>query len=314
MVSDDVTKLCNLDLASFDVDAFLWRFRCSVAADFKGKYPMPCMWSLVPNCMGNAFAPFERLLLAFGFDTASVNALVSMMEEIILRGGDDGPYAAHRVLGEYLREAQELLKAFVGGGRSLTHFAGPGANCAAEVAYSAFMVSVVDKIKQQELRQIRGLPESSLPHSKRGAPPAHVGGNQLLPPSPFSPLSSSSSSSSSSKKKKKTVAYTTGKGGKGGGKGASRQRSMAHKVVHGVGGNHVLIGNTYYNLKACKADIVARNSSFPLDHAYVALLKSDNKLAWCPAGDNVPHEAFADPFEGFDVNSYALGFDRPSDF
>ena len=110
LVSDDVTKLCNLDLASFDVDAFLWRFRCSVAADFKGKYPMPCMWSLVPNCMGNAFAPFERLLLAFGFDTASVNALVSMLEEIILRGGDDGPYAAQRVLGEYLREAQELLK------------------------------------------------------------------------------------------------------------------------------------------------------------------------------------------------------------
>jgi len=136
---------CNLDFASFDVDAFLWCFRCSVAADFKEKYPTPCKWSFIPNCMGNAFAPFERLLLAFGVDMASVNALVSMLEEIILRGGDDGPYAADNVLREYLREAQELFKAFVGGARSLTQFVGPGENSAAGRAYTAFMESVVDK-------------------------------------------------------------------------------------------------------------------------------------------------------------------------
>jgi hypothetical protein len=170
-------------LASFDVDAFLWRFRCSVAADFKEKYPTPCKWSFIPNCMGNAFAPFERLLLAFGVDMASVNALVSMLEEIILRGGDDGPHAADNVLREYLREAQELLKAFVGGARSLTQFVGPGVNSAAGRAYTAFMESVVDKIKQQELLHIRGRSTSSSAHSKRGATPAHGGAASFLPSS-----------------------------------------------------------------------------------------------------------------------------------
>jgi hypothetical protein len=84
--------------------------------------------------------------------------------------------------------------------------------------------------------------------------------------------------------------------------------------VYGGGGKYVLIGSTYYNLNACKADIVAQNSSFPVEYAYAALLKSDNKLAWCPAGANVPREALTTPFDGFVVNSYALGFDRPSDF
>ena len=313
LVSDDVTKLCNLDFASFDVDAFLWRFRCSVAADFKEKYPTPCKWSFIPNCMGNAFAPFERLLLAFGVDMASVNALVSMLEEIILRGGDDGPHAADNVLREYLREAQELLKAFVGGARSLTQFVGPGVNSAAGRAYTAFMESVVDKIKQQELLHIRGRSTSSSAHSKRGATPAHGGAASFLPSSSSSFSSSSMSSSSSPPKKQKTVAAAS-KGGKGGGKGSSRQGSFAHKVVYGGGGKYVLIGSTYYNLNACKADIVAQNSSFPVEYAYAALLKSDNKLAWCPAGANVPREALTTPFDGFVVNSYALGFDRPSDF
>jgi hypothetical protein len=300
-------------LASFDVDAFLWRFRCSVAADFKEKYPTPCKWSFIPNCMGNAFAPFERLLLAFGVDMASVNALVSMLEEIILRGGDDGPHAADNVLREYLREAQELLKAFVGGARSLTQFVGPGVNSAAGRAYTAFMESVVDKIKQQELLHIRGRSTSSSAHSKRGATPAHGGAASFLPSSSSSFSSSSMSSSSSPPKKQKTVAAAS-KGGKGGGKGSSRQGSFAHKVVYGGGGKYVLIGSTYYNLNACKADIVAQNSSFPVEYAYAALLKSDNKLAWCPAGANVPREALTTPFDGFVVNSYALGFDRPSDF
>ena len=103
--------------------------------------------------MGNAFAPFERLLLAFGVDMASVNALVSMLEEIILRGGDDGPHAADNVLRDYLREAQELLKAFVGGARSLTQFVGPGVNSAAARAYTAFMESVVQTVLKMSFRR-----------------------------------------------------------------------------------------------------------------------------------------------------------------
>ena len=183
---------------------------------------------------------------------ASVNALVSMLEETILRGGDGGPYAADNVLREYLREAQELLKAFVGGARSLTQFVGPGVNSAAGRAYTAFMESVVDKIKQQELLHIRGRSTSSSAHSKRGATPAHGGAASSLPSSSSSSFSSSSMSSSSSSppKKQKTVAAAS-KGGKGGGKGSSRQGSLAHKIVYGGGGKYVLIGSTYYNLNAC---------------------------------------------------------------
>ena len=277
---------------------------------------MPPLWSTVPNCMGNAFAPFERLLLAYGFDAASVNTLVSMLEEIILRGGDDGPYAADAVLREYLRDAQERLKAFVGGARSLDRFVGPGPHSTAVVSYTAFMESVVEKIKQQELRQIRGETAPSVVHPKRSAPLGH--GHTALPMTPPSPSSVSSSSSSSSSssppKKTKTMAFAAGTGGKSGGKGAPKQGSLAHRVRYGGGGNYVLIGNQYYNLKALKADIAARSSLFPASYAYVALVKSINKLAWCPAGASIPREAFTSPFEGFAIDSYALGVERPSDF
>ncbi len=69
-----------MKLASLDVDGLLWRFRCAFVAGFRKQYPKPCMWSKLPNCMGLAFGPLERLLYALGFTAESVNNLVAMLE------------------------------------------------------------------------------------------------------------------------------------------------------------------------------------------------------------------------------------------
>ena len=303
LLEDEVAKLRSMKLASFDVDAFLWRFRCAFVAGFKSQYPKPCMWSKLPNCMGLAFGPLERLLYALGFNAESVSNLVAMLEEVLFVGGIDGPASANEILRKYLGEAEKILETFAMSSRSLDKLQGPAQSGAAFATYTSIKKAAADELRAQQLDSMRG--RDSERHGSAAGTPKR-GAAALIDRDIFS------SSPVASPKKSKHP--TLGKGGKGSGKGASQQGSMASRVSFGKNGEYVSIARTYYDLKTLKQDLAANNSAFPLEYAYVALLKTNDKLPWCPAGATPPSAVFEVPFAGFVIDKYLLGREQPQDF
>ena len=169
---DEVSKLRNMKLASLDVDGLLWRFRCVFVAGFRKQYPKPCMWPKLPNCMGLAFGPLERLLYALGFNAESMNNLVAMLEETLFLGGADGPASANEILRKYLEEAEQILQTFAMSSRSLDKLQGPAKSGAAFATYIAIKKAAADELRAQQLSFMRGRgaeQSSSTSTPKRGA-------------------------------------------------------------------------------------------------------------------------------------------------
>ena len=169
---DEISKLRNMKLASLDVDGLLWRFRCAFVAGLRKQYPKPCTWSKLPNCMGLAFGPLERLLFALGFNAESVNNLVAMLEETLFLGGADGPASANEILRKYLEEAEHILQTFAMSSRSLDKFQGTAKSGAAFATYVAIKKAAADELRAQQLDFMRGRnaeQSSSTSTPKRGA-------------------------------------------------------------------------------------------------------------------------------------------------
>ena len=93
----------------------------------------------------------------------------------------------------------------------------------------------------------------------------------------------------------------------GDGRGGPRKGSKAGRIKYSADGDSICIGQTYNDLKALKKDLVANGSAVPAAFAYLPLLrakKKAEKLAWCPAGVDVPACALESPFSGFDPILY----------
>ena len=93
-----------------------------------------------------------------------------------------------------------------------------------------------------------------------------------------------------------------------------KQGSSVSRVSYGKNGDYVLLAHTYYDLKNLKRDLAENNSAFPLEYAYMALVRANDKLAWFPAGVTPPSAVFELPFAGFTIDKYTLGRDQPRDF
>ena len=252
---------------------------------------------------GRAFSVLEGILLAIGFDKESLNILIAMLEGVMHVGGNEGPNVADQILKSYLVEASSLFKTLVRLDRSIDRFAGPNMGSKSRLIYNSFMGAASQKLSTRQPDAIFNDDRS------RGA-------NSTA--KQRSPTSSAPPQLMASPSKKLKVDSRRADARSGGGSAELKQGSKANLVTQGGNGHYLRIGNTFYDLRALKADLVSNNSTFPIDYVHLALLKGPksktDKLAWCLPHTSVPPRAFQPPFVDFTGDNYRLGKIEPADF
>ena len=222
----------------------------------------------------------------------------SMVETAMHIGGIEGPAVAKNVVNEYLVEASSLFATFVQGLRSTQRVRGPQKAGSAHSLFTHFVAGRQQQLTDQHARSFRG--------QGGGSSPAAV--HQPLSRTRGSSSRGESSSAALPNKKPRSEIDA---------RASPRRGSKAGRIKFSADGDSVCIGQTYNDLKALKKDLATNDSAIPAAFAYVALLRSKTKaerLAWCPAGVDVPACAFELPFPGFDADTYQKSWGPPRDF